>query len=122
MSIKNLSANIQKRRDTTLKPPRDLQKKTKAWWLHVVQSYELEEHHVRLLTLACQSWDRCVQARALLKKHGLTYVDQFGQPRPRPEIVIEKDSRIAFARLLREMNLSETLPEIRPPPLKFGRR
>ena len=60
--------------------------------------FELEEHHLKLLTAACESWDRCQQARRRLKKHGLTYADRFGQPRARPEVGIERDNRIAFAR------------------------
>jgi len=65
----------------------------------------LEEHHVRLLTLAAEAWDRAQEARVALAQHGTTYTDRFGQPRARPEVNIERDARIAFARLLRELDL-----------------
>ena len=105
------------------KPPKHLQKATKEWWFHVVQSYELEERHILILTLACQALDRGEQARKLLLEYGLTYTDQFGQPRPRPEVIIEKDSRIAFAPLVRELGLSEDDPDrVRPPRLRYGGR
>jgi phage terminase small subunit len=71
----------------------------------VVQTYELEPHHLKLLLAACEAWDRREEARKALRKHGLTYIDRFGQPRARPEVAIERDSRIAFARLLRELDL-----------------
>ena len=31
---------------------------SKAWWVSVVTDYELEPHHLRILTLAAEAWDR----------------------------------------------------------------
>jgi hypothetical protein len=87
----------------------------------VVEEYELEPHHVKLLTLAAEAWDRCASARAVLDAEGLTYTDRFGAPRARPEVAIERDNRIAFCRCLRELDLDvETRPDPRPP--RGGRR
>jgi len=83
----------------------------------VSAEYELEDHHLRLLTLAAEAWDRTQQAREALEEHGLTYLDRFDQPRSRPEVAIERDSRIAFARLLRELALDiEAPPDAARPP------
>jgi hypothetical protein len=61
-------------------------------------------------------FDRCVAAREILDREGLTYTDRFGQPKARPEVAIERDGRIAFARLLRELGLDVEPPaETRPP-------
>ena len=97
--------------------PAHLRPPTKRWFSHVVGLYALEEHHVKLLTLAAESWDRCQEAREILQKSGLTYLDRFQQPRARPEVAIERDSRLAFARLLRELALDVIEPgtENRPP-------
>jgi len=86
----------------------------------VVDDFELEPHHVRLLTLAAESWDRCTQAREALAEHGLTYTDRFDQPRARPEVAVERDSRIAFARLVRELALDVDEPAegSRPPGIR----
>ena len=92
------------------KPPRHLKAPTKRWWKSVVDGYSLEPHHVRLLTLAAEAWDRCQQSREALQEHGLTYMDRFDQPRSRPEVAIERDSRIAFARLVRELALDVQEP------------
>ena len=76
---------------------------------------------MRLLTLASEAWDRGQQARKLLATHGLVYVDRFGAPRARPEVAIERDSRLAFARLLRELDLDIDPPTnviVRPPMLR----
>src|SRR5215213_55059 len=109
---------------TRPKTPQHLQPETRAWFDHVAAEYVLEQHHLRLLTLACEAWDRGVAAREAIEKHGLTTEDRFGFPRPRPEVAIERDARIAFARLCRELDLdAEALPSSpRPPALKSNRR
>jgi phage terminase small subunit len=93
------------------KAPAHLQPATRAWFSHVVQDYVLELHHLRLLQLCAEAWDRCAQSREVLDREGLTFIDRWGCPRARPEVSVERDSRIAFARLLRELDL-----DIEPPP------
>jgi hypothetical protein len=84
----------------------------------VTGDFKLESYHLRLLRLACESWDRAEQAREVLDRDGLTFLDRFDNPRARPEVAIERDSRIAFARLLRELALDVDPPrEVRPPRL-----
>lgn len=90
--------------------PDHLQPATAAWWLSVVTSWELDEHHVRLLTAAAECWDRLQAARAVIDKRGLVFKDRFGQPKARPEVAIERDARIGFARLLRELDLDVDTP------------
>lgn len=106
------------------KPPAHLAPETRRWFRHVVEAFELEPHHVRLLTLAGESWDRCQQARAAIAAQGLTYTDRFGAPRLRPEVAVERDSRIAFARLVRELDLDLDGGDDggRPPALRSNRR
>ena len=107
----------------TIKPPSHLRAETQRWWAGVNAEYELEPHHVKLLTLAAESWDRATQAREAITEHGLTYLDRFGSPRKRPEISIAEAATIAFARLCRELDLSEdSAPdENRPPSIKSNR-
>jgi P27 family predicted phage terminase small subunit len=97
------------------KAPKHLATATKKWWREVVENYELEPHHVRLLTMAAESWDRAQQAREQLAKDGPIYRDRFGAPRKHPSVSIEENARIAFARLIRELDLDgEPLPDPRP--------
>ena len=101
--------------------PSHLRAATRRWWVQVQADYQLEDHHVRLLTLAAEAWDRSCQAREALDKFGLTFRDRFDQPHARPEVAIERDSRLSFARLLREIDLdADALPDPRPP--RRGRR
>ena len=118
----------------SLKPPKDgrprapghLKPPTAAWFRNVIDEYELAPHHVKLLELAGEAWDRCQQAREALAEHGLTFNDRFGQPHARPEAAVERDSRTAFARLLRELDLDVAEPAPpsarRPPALRSNRR
>ena len=97
------------------KPPAHLAAATKRWWRSVVAEYQLEEHHIRLLTLACEAWDRAQAARALVAAEGLVVLDRFGQPKAHPAVAIERDARIGFARLVREIDLDgEPAPDPRP--------
>jgi len=112
----HVSSTGRRHLDQTPEAPKHLRPDTASWWASVTVEYALEPHHVRLLTLAGEAWDRCHEARQELEKHGLTYKDRFGQPHPRPEVAIERDSRIGFARLVRELNLDLDPPdESRPP-------
>jgi P27 family predicted phage terminase small subunit len=97
-------------------PPKHLATATKKWWKAVVADYELEAHHVKLLTLAAEAWDRAQEARKMLAEDGPVYRDRFGAPRKHPAVSIEENARIAFARLIRELDLDgEPLPDPRPP-------
>ena len=85
--------------------PADLSPAMQRWWRDIVREHELEPHRLRLLELAARAYDRCEQARIAIAKHGVTYLDRFGAPRLRPEVAIERDSRQAFARLVRDLEI-----------------
>ena len=103
--------------------PSHLSKDSAAWFNRTVALYAMDEYHLKLLTLACEAWDRAVQARKGIEKHGPTFVDRHGSRKPSPEIMIEKDSRTAFARLLREIGLDlASEPKSSPPALPANRR
>lgn len=97
-------------------PPSHLRPESSAWFREVVSEFDLESHHLHLLVLACESLDRAAQAREALTKHGITFVDRYNQVRARPEVQIERDSRVAFARLLRELGLDVEGPVESPRP------
>jgi len=105
-----------------LTAPAHLTEPTAAWWLQVQDDYSLEPHHVRLLSLACEAYDRTQQARELLDRDGPVMVTDGGL-KTHPAVAIERDARLAFARLLRELDLdSEPAAASRPPALRSNRR
>jgi hypothetical protein len=81
--------------------PKHLRPSTRVWFQSVLEDYALDPHHVKLLTAAAECWDRLVGAREAIDKFGTTYIDRFNCPRARPEVAIERDCRIQFARLIR---------------------
>ena len=99
----------------TTKPPSHLGAASRRWYAATVEKYELEDHHLRLLQAAADAWDRMPEARARLRKDG-SYVEGRYGLRAHPAVAVEKDARIAFARLIRELDLdSEPAPDPRPP-------
>jgi phage terminase small subunit len=101
------------------KAPRHLRAATRRWFEQICNDYELESHHLMLLTLAAEAWDRHLDAREVLEKQGMTFKDNFKNVKARPEIAVERDCRNAFARMIRELKLEEPPPETpRPPALR----
>jgi P27 family predicted phage terminase small subunit len=98
---------------------------TAAWFRSVVKDFVLEEHHLRLLTLACRAWDRAEQARQLIEAEGLTTRDRYGTAKAHPAVAIERDCRTQFARMVRELDLDTEAPRserVGPPSLRSNRR
>ena len=83
--------------------PKHLAPETKKWFKEILSSYELESHHIKLLILAAEAWDRCCQAREAITKHGLFINDRYGSMKINPACNVERDSKIIFARLIREL-------------------
>ena len=105
--------------------PTHLATSTRVWWTTVVREYELEPHHLKLLQHAAEAWDRSQEARELLARDGLVIEGREGGKRPHPAVAIEHNSRIAFARLIRELDLDVEPPRSdgrRLPPLRGYRR
>jgi P27 family predicted phage terminase small subunit len=90
-------------------PPDHLSPEMKTWWTSATCERDLDHHHLRLLEAACGAWDRMVEARQAVAEHGLTFTSKDGDPRPRPEVAIERDARIAFARIVKELDLDPSL-------------
>jgi P27 family predicted phage terminase small subunit len=102
----------------TANAPSDLRAATRRWYVAVLEDYDLEPHHQRLLQAACEAWDRLQEAREVLRREG-TYVQGRYGPKAHPAVAVQRDSRVAFARLLRELDLDgQPGPDPRPPRLK----
>jgi phage terminase small subunit len=107
----------------TFKPPLYLKKETRDWMNYVLSEYDIDQHHFRLLTLAAEAWETGQEARAAIAEHGAVYLDRFNAPRKRPEVSIQAEARIAFAKILRELDLDVDPPATgsRPPALRSNR-
>jgi phage terminase small subunit len=103
------SANNRASSSRELAPPH-LSDATKAWWEAIVAEYGLSGPELYTLRIACEAWDRKEQARQALTEHGLSYEDNKGMLRQRPEAAIERDSAIRFMRAMRELNFGDVEP------------
>ena len=103
-------------------PPSTLSPAAQSWWKATTDEYELEPHHVRLLSEAAFAWDRAQQARALVEAEGIVVRDRFNQAKPHPGVAIERDARTLYARLCRELDLDSVAePDARPTRLPRNR-
>lgn len=105
-------------------PPDYLSADSQRLWRVVLRDYELGPHDCERLAVALQARDRMTAAREVLDAEGTCYLDRFGTPRARPEIGIERDSRLAYLRALREVGLDALTEEQtatpRPPRLRYN--
>jgi len=96
--------------------PSRLDKEGRKFWKQVLKDFDLTDgHHLKILENACQCLDRIEQARIEIEANGSFYRDRFGQPREFPGLKSERDNKVLFARLLRELSLDLNIPETRPP-------
>jgi P27 family predicted phage terminase small subunit len=110
--------------DPPPQPPSHLSTSARQWWETTVEAYVLQEHHLRLLQLACEAWDEAQKARAQLQDEGLTVPGREGGIRPHPCVAIERDARLAVARLVRELDLDVEPPaseRVGPPAILSNR-
>ena len=107
-------------------PPRHLSKDAAEWWRNVTADYSLEPHHLKLLQAAGESWDTMQAARRALSDHGgLTFTDTSGNIKAHPAVAMQRDARVAFARLVRELDLDVSgapAEASRPPAIRSNRR
>jgi phage terminase small subunit len=98
-----------------------LSARSREWVEAVRAEYVLEPHYDRLLVLAAETFDQAERARERLAKDGEYITDRFGQLRQHPAVPVLRDCRIAFARLVRELNLDSDGPAESRPPRIAGR-
>jgi phage terminase small subunit len=79
--------------------------------------WELDVRHLELLRQACDTVDRIAECKALVDRDGPIMVDRWGQAKPSPAALLERDLRGLLGRLLRELGLAEVEPDSRPPRL-----
>jgi len=92
--------------DTGPEPPAHLSAPARDFWRWATHEFVLEPNHLILLAKALEAFDRAEHARKVIARDGMFIADRYGQPRPHPAVQIERDSRDALARLLRQLDLA----------------
>jgi P27 family predicted phage terminase small subunit len=105
--------------------PKHLTARSKRIYRSVVDDYDLatEPHAREVLRLALEALDAADTARKIVEAEGMVYENRFGEPRAHPAVAIERDGRLAVARLFRELSLDagEYVGESRMPRVGGGR-
>ena len=107
---------------TLPRAPKHLSERGRELWQQIVRDYALELHHLELLRLSLEALDRCEEARQVLAEEGAYTTNRFGVRIAHPAIAVERDSRLAAVRVLRELDLDgEAVADMRPPRGRRGR-
>jgi phage terminase small subunit len=98
-------------------PPAGLNKAWQAWWTSILTHWELLPHGLEILKQACQAGQLAQDAWDQVQREGLTVLDRFEQSKEHPGCAIWRHNSGLFARLVRELGLSEVPEPPRPPEL-----
>jgi len=97
--------------------PADLGPAGVALWAAVTGGYRVAAHLLPVLLAACRETARAEQAEADVARDGTYDADRYGARKPHPGIAVARSSRLAAARLLRQLDLAPPPAEGAAPPL-----
>lgn len=85
----------------------------------VLKEYTFTDaHDFRRLDLASHCLDRIEQCREVIEIEGVFILDRFEQKKEHPAVKCERDQKVVFCRIIRELNLDiESPKDSRPPTL-----
>jgi phage terminase small subunit len=89
-------------------PPKGLRSAQRRLWREVVEGFELETHHLRILEAACRELDSAEAAEEELARVGEYITNERSKAvKPHPAGQVARSARLAAARLLRELGLED---------------
>jgi hypothetical protein len=95
--------------------PKGLTARSRGIWRGVNRDFDLLDHEQAILEQSLRALDRSEEARAAVDRDGAVVQGRYG-PKVHPAAALERDSRTAFLRGLRELGLDPNAVETRPPP------
>jgi P27 family predicted phage terminase small subunit len=90
-------------------PPKHLSRDACAWWVKIVSTWELGDSDLLVLSAGLQAFDRMEQARKLIDAEGLVIDSPQGR-KGNPAALLERDSRTALMRAMRQLGLDGDVP------------
>ena len=105
----------------TIAPPENLGADARAFWRTMVTDFTFEAHELKVLECACRCLDEADRADALVEGEG-AMIGVSRAPCPHPLLKHARDSRLAFAALLKQLKLDKAAPAPRPVGLMANRR
>lgn len=93
--------------------PAGLSKSSRRLYDQTLERFDFEPSDLALFVHALGALDRANQARTEINATGsLTVANRFGEIRPHPLLVVERDCRAQYATILKQLGLE--IPEARP--------
>jgi hypothetical protein len=87
------------------KPPKGLRPASRRLWKATIAAYSCEPHHLAILEAACRELDRAERAEVMIASDDEYMRDRYGGWKAHPALAVARSSRLAAARLLRELGL-----------------
>ena len=100
------------KKQTTRRPPAHLGEAGSRWFRETVKQFDFtSEPEWELVAQAAQTLDRLADCREQLARDGLTVATGQGGRKPHPALNAERDNKVLFARLCRELRLFEPVAD-----------
>ena len=100
---------MSKQRNT---PPAYLGKTGRTWFRKVIADYQFDTApEIELLVQAAATLDRIAQCRAEIAKAGMVVPTGSGGVKPHPCLNAERDNKILFSRICRELKLNAPIDD-----------
>lgn len=93
--------------EPTLRPPKGLHTRGRAFWRSVTDQYEVSLAEVELLTEACRTLDACEGLQQVVTRDGAMVAGSAGQPRVHPALSELRAARVVLSRLLAQLQLPD---------------
>lgn len=91
--------------------PGHLEAAGRDFFAQVLTEYSIEDrHHIEILGRAAEQLDRAAAARTRIAAEGLLVLDRFGQSRPNPACLLERQAVCTFAKLIAALGLDLPAP------------
>lgn len=97
-----------------VKIPSHIQKSGRNWIKKVLSEYEFSQTDLSTLFMAGECLDRLKQVRERIVKDGLQVPDRFGIMKAHPLCAVERDNRLTFVRINKQLGIIDNKGEIRP--------
>ena len=93
------------------KPPRDLKKVGKAFWIASNQAFIFSEIEQKTLLLTCKSLDLISEGQNAIAVEGAVVTSRLGGRAANPWCAIVRDQVLVFMRLCKRLGLDATAPK-----------
>jgi hypothetical protein len=99
-----------------MKIPEFLGETGRKWAERVVKSFKFSDHEIEAVWQAAGCLDRITEAQKGIAENGAVVENRHHELKANPSVALERDNKILFCRLCRELNLFEgKAPDTRIP-------